>query len=329
MSARMVLGLAALAGPLALAIVWHVSVGARTVPLAEVWRALVAPDPSLFDHAVVRELRLPRAVASATVGAALAVAGAVLQAVTRNPLAEPATLSLMSGASSSVVLGIGWFSIAGSGWIPVFAAAGSVAAAGMVWGLASAIPGGARPLSMILAGAAVTVFLGAINGIVILLDEETFRSLRGWMVGSLAGVDMSGLRHGLPWIGAGMVLALGLARSLTTLAMGDEVAQGLGVPVARIRTLALLASVALTSASVSMAGLMGFVGLVIPHAVRLFAGADYARILPLSAVLGAAYLTVVDTISRIVLAPVEISTGVMTAILGAPVFLWLVRRRAG
>ena len=321
-------GLAALAGAVGLAVMWHVSVGARSVPLAEVWRAFVAPDPTLFDHAVVRDLRLPRALSAAAVGAALAVAGALMQAVTRNPLAEPGTLGLMAGASSAVVLGIGWFGLAGTGWIPVFAAAGAIAAAVLVWMLAAAVPGGARPLSMILAGAAVTAFLGALDSIAVLLDEETFRTLRSWMAGGFGGADLAGLAHAAPWMAGGMILALALGRPLTALALGDETALGLGLPVARIRGLAVVAVVALTAASVSVAGLLGFVGLVIPHVVRLFAGADYARIVPLSALAGAAYLVVIDTCARIVLAPVEIASGLMTAIVGGPVFLWLVRTRA-
>lgn len=319
---------AALASAVVLAAMWHVSVGARAVPLAEVWRALTAPDPALFDHAVVRDLRLPRALSAAAVGAALAVAGALMQAVTRNPLAEPGTLGLMAGASSAVVLGIGWFGLAGSGWIPVFAAAGAVAAAALVWTLAAAVPGGARPLTLILAGAAVSAFLAAFDGAVMLLDEQTFRMLRVWMVGSLSGADLTGLGHALPWGAAGMIAALALSRPLTALALGDDTAQGLGLPVARIRAVALAAVVALTAAAGSVAGLMGFVGLVIPHVVRLFAGADYARIVPMSALAGAAYLTVIDTVARVALAPSEIATGLMTAILGAPVFLWLVRVRA-
>jgi len=317
-----------LAGAVGLAGMWHISVGARAVPVAEVWRALTAPDPALFDHAVVRDLRLPRALAAAGVGAALATAGALMQAITRNPLAEPATLGLMAGASSAVVLGIGWFGIAGTGWIPLFAAGGAVAAAALVWLLAAAVPGGARPLSMILAGAAVAAFLGALDSIVMLLDEETFRSLRGWMAGSMSGADSERITFAAPWLAGGLILALALARPLTALALSDETAQGLGLPVARIRALAVVSVVSLTAAAVSVAGLMGFVGLVIPHVVRLFAGADYARIVPMSALLGAAYLVVIDTFARIALAPVEIATGLMTAILGAPVFLWLVRTRA-
>lgn len=320
--------LAALAGALALSVLWHLSVGARAVPLDQVWQALTRPDPAIFDHAVIRDLRLPRALGAAAAGAMLAVAGALMQAVTRNPLAEPATLGLMSGASSSVVVAIGWFGIAGSGLIPAFAALGAVGAALLVWLLAGAVPGGARPLTLVLAGAAVSAFLEAVDGALLLLNEEAFRDLRLWMSGSLAGVDLARLAQAAPWGLAGLAVALAIARPLTALALGDETAQGLGLPVARLRLTALVAVVALTAASVSVSGLMVFVGLVIPHVVRLFVGADYARIVPMSALAGAAYLVVVDTFARIVLAPSELATGLMTALLGAPVFLWLVRTRA-
>lgn len=320
--------LATLAGAVALAMLWHLSVGARAVPLDQVWQALVRPDPDIFDHAVVRDLRLPRALGAAAAGAMLAVAGALMQAVTRNPLAEPATLGLMAGASSTVVVAIGWLGIAGTAFVPVFAAGGAVAAALLVWTLANAVPGGARPLTLVLAGAAVTAFLEAVDGALLLLNEEVFRDLRLWMSGSLAGVDLARLAQAAPWGLAGLAIALGIARPLTALALGDETAQGLGLPVARLRLVALAAVVALTAASVAVAGLMIFVGLVIPHVVRLFAGADYARIVPMSALAGAAYLVVVDTFARIVLAPSELATGLMTALLGAPVFLWLVRTRA-
>lgn len=283
---------------------------------------------AVTDLATLAEMRLPRALAAAATGAALATAGALMQAITGNPLAEPATLGLMAGASSAVIVGIGWIGLAGGGWIPAFAAAGAVGAAGLVWLLAAASPGGARPLTLILSGAAVSAFLGAIDSIALLLDEEAFRSLRTWLAGSFAGADSGRLGWAAPWMAGGLLLAFAIARPLTILALGDETALALGLPVARLRMVAGASVVALTAAAVSVAGLIGFVGLVIPHVVRLFTGGDYARIVPMSALAGAAYLTAVDTVSRILLAPFEISTGLMTAIIGGPVFLWLVRTRA-
>ncbi|RVV96772.1 iron ABC transporter permease [Mesobaculum littorinae] len=312
---------------LVLAFLWHISVGAKTIPLPVVARAILAYDPEIFDHLVVIDLRVPRAVSAVLVGAALSVAGALMQGVTRNPLAEPGLLGLLIGASFAVVLVVGVLDLAAPGLIPLVAAAGALAAAAVVWGIALAAPGGPAPLTLVLSGAAVSAFLGALVTIASLLDEETFDQLRVWMTGSLAGPDRAVTLWALPWLLGGLVVALGLARQMTALAMGDEVAAGLGLNVGRLKALALAAVVALTAASVAMAGPLGFVGLVVPHGVRLFAGQDYRLVLPWSAIAGAAYLLVVDVAARLVLAPVEISTGLVTALLGAPIFVWLVKRR--
>lgn len=324
---RQTLPVLPLAGLLCLAVVWHLSVGARAVPFPEVWKALIAPDAAVFEHTVVRDMRLPRALASALVGAALSVAGALVQGVTRNPLAEPATLGLMAGASSAVVLGIGWFGLANSAAIPAVGAAGAIAAAVLVLSVAAIAPGGPRPLTLVLAGAAVTAFLAAVDGIVVLLDQETFRNLRGWRAGTFAGADYAALTEAAPWLIGGMAAAMFLARSVNALALGEEAATGLGLPVVRLRIAVFMTVIVLTAASVTVAGIVGFVGLVIPHVVRFFVGADYRAVLPLSALTGAVYLTVIDTVSRIILAPTEIATGLATAIIGGPVFLWLVRTR--
>lgn len=321
--------LAALAalGVLALALAVHVAVGAKTIPLPTVIEALWSFDPASFDHSVIREMRLPRALIAAAVGASLSVAGALLQGVTRNPLAEPGLLGLMAGASFAVVAGIGIFDVVAPGWQPLLAAAGALGGALAVWAIASAVPGGASPLALVLAGAAVSALLGTLVTLAHLVDPESFRDFRVWLNGTLAGRDTGVLLWALPWMAGGLLLALALARQVTALAMGEDAAAGLGVEVGRLRALALLAAVALTAAAVAVAGPLGFVGLVVPHAVRLFAGADYARILPWSAFAGALFLLLVDTVARVVLAPLEISAGLVTALMGAPLFVWLVRAR--
>ncbi|WP_415146225.1 FecCD family ABC transporter permease [Limimaricola cinnabarinus] len=318
-----VLGLAALA----LAFAWHVSVGARMIPLAVVAEALLSYDSSVFEHVVIVDLRLPRALLAAVVGAALSVSGALMQGVTRNPLADPGILGLLIGASFAVVLFVGVFDLATPALIPLVAALGAVIAAMAVWGIAAAAPGGAMPLTLVLSGAAVTAFLAALVTIANLLDEQSFEQLRVWMTGSLAGAQGDVIRWALPWFGAGLAVAFAVARQITALAMGEETAIGLGLNIGRLKALTLFAVVALTAAAVAMSGPMGFVGLVVPHAVRLFAGQDYRRIVPWSAIAGAGYLLVVDVAARMVLAPVEISTGLVTALLGAPLFVWLVRAR--
>ncbi len=312
---------------MALAFILHISVGAKTVPFGEVVRALFAFDPETFDHVIVRDLRMPRAILAVVVGASLSVAGALMQGVTRNPLAEPGLLGLLAGASLAVVLAVGVLGIGGTLWLPLIAAIGALFAAMMVWGIAVAAPGGATKTTLILAGAAVSAFLGAIITGLNLVYDETFENLRVWLTGTLAGRDISVLYWASPWLVLGMVGALAMAREVTTLAMGEDAATGLGVNVARLKVTVLFSVVALTASAVAIAGPMGFVGLVIPHVVRLFVGADYRRIVPYSAVVGASYLLIIDIVARLALAPIEISTGIVTALLGAPLFVWLVMAR--
>lgn len=309
------------------AFIFHVSIGAKTLPIGVVLEALVAPEGDVFDHAVVREIRLPRAIFALTVGGALAMAGALMQGVTRNPLAEPGLLGLMAGATFAVVIGIGWLQLSSVASLPLLAAIGALAGTALVWAIATAAPGGARPLTLTLSGAAVTAFLMAIESGAILLNERVFDDFRVWLSGSLAGRDMNTFLWALPWMVAGSLAALAISRSVTILAMGEETAAGLGVDTVRVKAIALMAVVSLTAASVAIAGPLGFVGLVVPHVVRIFVGEDYARIVPFSAVVGAGYLLLVDVAARAALAPVEVSTGIVTAMLGAPIFVWLVWAR--
>lgn len=314
-------------GGLALTLAWHVSVGAKPIPLPTVAEALLAFDPEVFDHVVVRDLRLPRAIFAALVGASLSVAGALMQGVTRNPLAEPGLLGLMAGASLAVVAAMAIWGGAAAALLPLIAALGALGGAAVVWGIAAVAPGGATSLSLVLAGSAVTAFLYAGVTLFHVLDESTFQNLRVWLNGTLAGRSLEVFWWCLPWFAGGLALAMALARQVTALAMGEEAALGLGVNVARIKLLALAAVVALTAASVALAGPMGFVGLVIPHVVRLLVGSDYRLIVPFSAGIGAIHLLAIDMVARMALAPVEVATGLVTALVGGPVFVWLVRSR--
>jgi iron complex transport system permease protein len=305
----------------------HISLGAKHIPLPQVIKALISYDETIFDHIVIWDLRLPRAIMAMIVGACLAVAGALMQGVTRNPLADPGLLGLLTGASFAVVVSYYFYGAAIMPWLPLVAAAGALAAACLVYWIANAAPGGARPLTLILAGAAVTALLAAIISAVQLLNQDNFENLRVWLTGTITGARFEILYWCLPWIAISTALAAYVARQVTSLAMGDEVAIGLGVNVARVKLLCLLAVVGLTASAVALAGPMGFIGLVIPHVVRLFVGTDYARVVPFSALVGAAYLLLVDIVARMVLAPVEISTGLITSLLGAPFFVWLIRAK--
>jgi iron complex transport system permease protein len=307
---------------------WHISVGAKSLPLSTVLEAFLHYDNSIFNHIIVHDLRLPRAIIAVLVGASLGVAGALMQGVTRNPLADPSILGLTTGASFAVVMVVSIFSLSNLALLPWIAAFGALVTALIVWLIAQRVPGGATPLTLTLSGSAITVFLGALISVINLMDQETFEQLRVWLVGSLSGGRPEVLKGTAPLIIASLILASALSRKVTVLAMGDDVARGLGVRTGWLKAQVLICVIMLTACSVALAGPLGFVGLVIPHAVRLFVGSDYRWIIPYSALIGATYLLGVDTVARIVLRPQEIATGILTAMIGAPLFIQLVRKKA-
>ncbi|MBL8560650.1 MAG: iron chelate uptake ABC transporter family permease subunit [Gemmobacter sp.] len=313
---------------LALALLWHLSLGARSLSWPEIARALLTPDPASPGHAALRELRLPRALAAIIAGAALAVAGGVLQSLTRNPLAEPATLGLAAGAASAVVLGMGLTGGAALvDWRPAIAGLGALAAAALVGALTLAAPPARRQATLLLAGASVSAGLLALDSAAFLLWPESFRALRLWLAGSLVGVDAARVAASAPVALAGIALALALTPALRLISLGEEVARSLGLAVGRMQALALLSVLACTAAAITLAGPLAFVGLVVPHAMRLLAP-RHPLPLALCAVAGALLLLLADLAARLALAPTELATGLVTALIGAPVFLALVRARA-
>ena len=320
-------GVPALLGLLAGAFLLHIAVGAKPLPLSTVIDALTRFDASVFDHVIVHNLRLPRAVLAVVVGASLSLAGALMQGVTRNPLADPGLLGLTAGAAFAVVMVTAFTGMDNMAWIPWVAMSGALGAALVVYFIARFVPGGATPLSLTLSGAAISAFLGALISIAHLLGEDTFENLRVWLTGGLAGRDIALLWYVGPWIAIALAGGLALAPRVTVLAMGDEVAQGLGVRTGRLKVQLLAVVVVLTACSVALAGPLGFIGLVIPHLVRLYVGSDYRWIVPYAALTGAVYLLGVDIIARIAIPPREISTGIITAMVGAPLFVHLVRQR--
>lgn len=305
----------------------HIAVGAKPLPLGTVIEALTQFDPKVFDQVIIMNLRLPRAVLAVVVGASLSLAGALMQGVTRNPLADPGLLGLTAGASFAVVMVTAFTGMTNAALVPWIAMVGALGAALVVYFIARFVPGGATPLSLTLSGAAISAFLGALISIAHLLGEDTFENLRVWLTGGLAGRDINLLWHVGPWIAVALAAGLALAPRVTVLAMGDEVAQGLGVRTGRLKVQLLAVVVVLTACSVALAGPLGFIGLVIPHIVRLYVGSDYRWIVPYAALTGAVYLLGVDIIARIAIPPREISTGIITAMVGAPLFVHLVRQR--
>ncbi|MDQ2650871.1 MAG: iron ABC transporter permease [Actinomycetota bacterium] len=301
--------------------------GAKPMGLSSVWDAFVDYDPSNQDHIVVRSLRVPRTVLGIAVGGALGVAGAVMQGVTRNPLADPGLLGIEAGASLAVVVAIYAFDTTTLTSYVWFAFAGAAIASVIVYTLGSLGRGGATPVKLALAGAALASLLASFTTAILLVDLATLDQFRFWVVGSLAGRDGDIARQVLPFIAVGLVLAVGSARQLNILALGDDMARTLGQRVQVARFVSALAVIILCGAATAACGPIGFVGLTIPHIARAICGPDYRWILPWSMVLGPMLLLGSDIVGRLVARPGEVQVGIVTALIGAPFFILLVRRR--
>lgn len=305
------------------------AVGARQIDVGAVLDALFVTRAGDNDAMVVRELRVPRTVLGLVAGAALGLAGALMQGLARNPLADPGLLGVNAGASLFVVLGISVFGVTTASGQVWFAFAGAAAATIVVY----VVDSGARgpsPLSLTLAGTAVSAALTSVITLVLLGDLETLNQYRFWSVGSLVGRDLSALAGVAPFLAVGMLLSVALGRSLNALALGEDVARGLGAHLGRVRVLAAVAIVLLCGGATALVGPIVFVGLVAPHLARRVVGSDYRLILLVSALVGAVLLTSADVIGRIIVPPAELEAGLVVALIGAPVMIALVRgRRAG
>lgn len=311
-----------------MAAIAHLGLGARYIAPPTVVQALIAFDPHNFDHRVIISLRLLRLVAAIFTGGALGIAGALLQSVIRNPLGEPHILGLNAGAALAVVATTALGITVGDAAIsrPLIAATGAALLFSLVMLLCSAGRAGFTPMKVTLCGVALSAFASSITAAILILDEQTLLSMRTWLAGDLAGLSWAQITPAAMAATAGFALAIGLAPALNMLALGDTLARGLGVSLARIRLLSLLAIALLCGAAVAIAGPVGFVGLVVPHMVRRLAGSDLRVVIPLSALGGAALLLLADIAARTLLSPQELATGVMTALVGAPLFMLLAAR---
>jgi iron complex transport system permease protein len=301
--------------------------GARPISYDMVWSALVSFDPGLTEHRIIWDLRLPRTVVGVLVGAALGLSGAVLQGATRNPLADPSILGINSGAALFVVLGVSVFGITQLSLYVWLAFVGAGAAMLVVYAVASLGREGATPIKLALAGAAMTAVMQAIINGILLTSPRTLDEVRFWQVGSLAGRSMEIALQVSPFILVGALLALATARLLDGLSMGDDVARSLGQRIGLSRGLAGLASVVLAGSAVAAAGPIAFVGLTVPHVARAITGPGYRWILPYSMLMAPILLLGADVIGRVVAPPGEVQVGIVTAFVGAPFFIALVRRR--
>ncbi|MFE7037007.1 FecCD family ABC transporter permease [Streptomyces sp. NPDC057621] len=302
------------------------AVGTRQVPLSAVLDALLHGGGSR-DALVVRSLRLPRTEVGLAAGAALGLSGAALQAVTRNPLADPGILGLSQGAAAGVVFAIAGGLANGFGGYVWYAFTGAVVAAFLVYAVASRGRGGASPVKLALAGTALSAMVAGATTVVLTSSSATLDQFRFWQVGALSGRDAGTVGRMLPFLAAGTLLVLVCARGLDALALGDDTARALGHRVQLVRGGAALGATVLTAAAVAAAGPIAFIGLAVPHLARRLVGGGHRWTLPLSALLGAALLLAADVAGRVVRAPAEVPAGVMTALVGVPVLVVLVRRK--
>ncbi|MGO2751180.1 MAG: FecCD family ABC transporter permease [Pseudoclavibacter sp.] len=305
-------------------VVVSVMIGSRDVSWADAVAAL-GGSTNGFDEAAVAK-RIPRTFLAVAVGAALGVSGAVMQGVTRNPLADPGILGVNLGASLAVVTGIAYFGLTSASSFIWVAITGAALAAVFVYVVGSLGRGGATPLKLALAGAATSAALASFVTAIILPRGDISQSARSWQIGGVGGATWDSISQVLPFFIVGFLISLVSARGLNSLALGDDLAAGLGERVAITRGAAALGAVVLCGAATAVTGPIAFVGLVVPHACRLMFGVDHRWVLPFSAVVGAALLTGADVLGRILTRPSEIDVGIITAIIGAPIFIWIVRR---
>lgn len=319
----------ALTAGLALVCLASLSWGVREVPFGVVLEALTAPQEGDPLHSVVRDQRLVRTLIGLAAGVALGVSGALLQGLTRNPIADPGLLGINAGASLAVIVAISAFGIGQPAGFVWFAFLGAALAAAVVYGAASVGRDGATPVKLALIGAAVTASSTSVITMVLLTDYQVTAAYRFWQVGALVNRPSGTLLAVLPFIVVGLLVATGTTRFLNAMALGEDMARGLGQHVGRGRALTLAAAVLLAGAATSLVGPIAFVGLMVPHAARALVGLDHRRMLPVAALIGPMVLLAADVAGRLVVKPSELEAGIVVAAIGAPVLIALIRRRGG
>lgn len=309
---------------LVLAALLSVLIGTRDTSWAMIWGLTDGNIDSIGEAAIAS--RLPRTLLAMLAGASLAVAGATMQGLTRNPLADPGLLGVNAGAALAVVIGIAWFGMQTVSQYLSVAIAGAGISAVTVYLIASLGRGGATPLRLALSGAVMSAALASLSAAIILPRADIAGLLHSWLIGGVGGATLDRILPVLPILLIGMALSLLSARKLNLMALGDDTATGLGERVAKARLISALGAILLCGAATAACGPIAFVGLVVPHALRMMAGSDYRRLLPLSALGGAVLVTLADTLGRVLASPAELEVGIVTALVGGPVFIAIVRR---
>lgn len=315
------------AGTMALlfSLVLSVSLGAADIDIKTVWRAVLQFNPDVQQHQIIWELRLPRVIGAAFVGSCFAVSGALMQGMTRNPLADSGLLGLNAGAVFMLACCFAFFPAMPYMYIILFSFLGAALGAGIVYGIGSLSKNGLTPIRLVLAGAAVSALLGALSeGIA--LYYEIGQDLAFWYAGGVSGTRWSHLKVMAPWLLIAILGAIALSRSITILSLGEEVAIGLGEKTGRVKMLSTIIILILAGLAVSVVGAVSFVGLIVPHLTRRLVGHDYRRIIPSSVVFGALLVVLADLAARIIHPPYETPIGALIALLGVPFFLYLARK---
>lgn len=325
-NARRLTGLLICLAVLLLAVLASIAVGSRDIPLPTVIDALFAYDDS-NDHAIVQSLRLPRTLLGLLIGAALGISGALIQALTRNPLADPGILGVNAGASFFVLIAVGYLGMTSLQSYIWFAFLGAIVTTVMVYAVGSSGRNGATPVTLTLAGVAIGAILGGVSTALTLLNPTAFDRMRYWAAGALSGGSYEAVTTVAPFIGLGLLLAAIMARPLNAVALGDDLAKSLGANIVRARTVVVIAVTLLAGGATAAAGPIGFVGLMVPHVARWIVGPDQRWIMAYTVVLAPVLLLVSDIIGRVVMRPGEIQVAIVTAFIGAPVLILLARRR--
>lgn len=305
-----------------------VSVGAADIKLTTVWEAVFRFNPELQQHQVIRELRIPRALAGAIVGASFAVAGAIMQGMTRNPLADSGLLGLNAGAGVALALAFAFAPSLSFTYLMLYCFIGAAVASLIVFGIGSLSYNGLTPLRLTLAGAAVSSLLLAISqGVAILFNLS--QDIAFWLAGGMGGASWAQIKIIFPWVAAALVVAIMLSRSITLLSLGRDVAAGLGQRTGLVQAACMIVVVILAGSAVSTVGPVAFVGLIIPHVTRYLVGVDYRWIIPCSAILGSLLIIFADIAARMINAPFETPIGALIALIGVPFFIYLASKRKG
>lgn len=319
------LRLLGLAAALVLIAACSVTIGSRDVGVADILAALGGSTDGFGPAAVAK--RIPRTLLALLAGAALGISGAVMQGVTRNPLADPGILGVNAGAGFAVTLGVGLLGLSGVSGYVWFAFVGAAGATVVVYLIGSAGRGSVSPITLVLAGVALGAVLNGFSTFLTLIDPDTFRSIRSWGLGSIARTDLGDTLAVLPFLAVGLGLALALSGSLNSIALGDDLATSLGARIMRTRVLGVVAVTLLAGGATALTGGISFVGLMVPHVVRWFVGPDQRWIIAYSALAAPVMVLAADVLGRVVARPGEIQVGILTAVIGAPLLIALVRRR--